>query len=192
MIDTLEGAEIRTFRDAQELEGWIAQHFDLQAGVWLKIAKKSSGIASVTAAEALDVALCYGWIDGKRKSLDEQFFLQRLTPRRPKSLWSQVNVEKVQALIDAGKMQPSGFAAIEAAKADGRWSQAYTSARNLTVPPDLAAALAQNAKASAFFESLNKAGRFAVVFRITTARTARTRASRLEKLVAMLEDGQTP
>jgi uncharacterized protein YdeI (YjbR/CyaY-like superfamily) len=158
--------------------------------VWLKIAKKGSGIASVTAAEAIDVALCYGWIDGQRKSLDATYFLQKLTPRRRRSLWSKINVDKVEALIAAGRMRAPGLAEIQAAKQDGRWERAYASQRTATVPPDLEAALAERPRARAYFESLNKPTRFQVILRVVTARTPRVRAERIEKLTAMLEAGQ--
>ena len=187
----LNGIEIIAFDDAAGWEAWLAERHELQAGVWLKIAKKGSGAASVTNVEALDVALCYGWIDGQRKGFDETWYLQKFTPRRPKSLWSKVNIGKVEVLIAAGRMQAPGFAAIDAARADGRWDAAYESQRNATVPPDLESALEENARAKAFFESLNKTNRYAVIWRLLTAKTPGNRAARLQKMVAMLEAGET-
>jgi len=142
-MEALNGMEIIAFNDAAQWESWLANHNELQAGVWLKIAKKSSGIASVTPMEALDVALCYGWIPGQRKPYDEAYYLQKFTRRRPKSLWSKVNSGKVEALIAAGRMQAPSLAEILAAKADGRWDAAYKSQKKATIPPDLAAALEQ-------------------------------------------------
>lgn len=189
-MQELNGMEIVTFSDAAEWESWLAKHHGLRTGVWQKIAKKGSGIASVTYPEAVDVALCYGWIDGQRKGLDETHFLQKFTPRRPRSLWSKVNVTKAEALIASGRMQAPGHAEVAAAKADGRWDAAYESQRNATVPPDLAAALEQNTQAMAFFESLNKTDRYAVIWRIVTARTPETRAKRLRETTGRLEAGR--
>jgi len=141
-------AVVIAFRDAAEFEAWLDAHVDLRVGVWLKIAKKGSGVASLTDDEAVDVGLCYGWISGQRKSYDETYYLQKYVPRRPRSRWSQVNVAKVEELIAAGRMRPSGLAEVEAAKADGRWAAAYESQRNATVPPDLAAALAARSSAT--------------------------------------------
>ena len=186
----LNGIEIIAFADADAWGAWLAEHRQRQEGVWIRIAKKASGIPSVTHAEAIDVALCWGWIDGQRKGLDDTHFLQKFTPRRKRSLWSKVNIGKVEALIAAGRMQPPGMAEVEAAKADGRWEAAYASQKTAEVPPDLHAALAGNEKARTFFESLNSANRYAVLWRLMTAKTERTRAARLEKLVAMLEAGE--
>jgi len=140
--------------------------------------------------EALDVALCYGWIDGQGKPYDEAYYLQKFTPRRPKSLWSGVNVKKVEALIEAGRMRQPGLKEIEAAKADGRWNLAYESQKNATVPPDFTAALDQTQLAKSFFESLNKTDRYAFIWRITTAKNPEMRRSRIQKFVAMLEEGK--
>ncbi|HSX17520.1 MAG TPA: YdeI/OmpD-associated family protein [Patescibacteria group bacterium] len=175
---------------ASDWETWLAGHCTEPQGAWLKFAKKASGIQSVNYAEAVEAALCYGWIDGQSKSLDEHFYLQRFTPRRPKSIWSKVNVEKVAALTAAGKMKPSGIAAVEAAKADGRWDQAYDSPSNSTVPPDFQAALDKNPTAKKFFATLNKANSYAVLWRIQTAKKPETRQARIEKLIAMLNDEQ--
>jgi uncharacterized protein YdeI (YjbR/CyaY-like superfamily) len=190
-METLNGMEIIAFNDAEQWESWLAAHHELQTGVWMKVAKKGSGIASVTDMEALDVALCYGWITGKRLSYDEAYYLQKYTIRRPRSLWSKVNIAKVEALIAAGRMQAPGLAEINAAKADGRWDAAYESQKNSTVPPDLAAALEQNSRARGTFEGLNRTNRYAVIWRLLTARTAEMRSSRLRSLVAMLERGES-
>jgi uncharacterized protein YdeI (YjbR/CyaY-like superfamily) len=180
-------AEVIAFRDAAEFEAWLTQHLDHRAGVWLKIAKKGSGVASLTDDEAVDVGLCYGWISGQRKALDEVYYLQKYVPRRPRSRWSQVNVRKVSELMAAGRMRPPGLAEVEAAKADGRWDAAYSSQKQATVPPDLAAALAASPVAASAFESLSKTKQYAVILDIVTARTPSTRAAHIHKAVAALE-----
>ncbi|HEX5905898.1 MAG TPA: YdeI/OmpD-associated family protein [Propionibacteriaceae bacterium] len=180
-------AEVIAFRDAAEFEAWLAQHVDHRAGVWLKIAKKGSGIASLTDDEAVDVGLCYGWISGQRKALDEVYYLQKYVPRRPRSRWSQVNVRKVSELMAAGRMRPPGLAEVEAAKANGRWDAAYSSQKQATVPPDLAAALASSPVAASAFESLSKTKQYGVILDIVTARTPSTRAAHIRKAVAALE-----
>lgn len=159
--------------------------------LWLKIAKRGADEPSVTYPEAVEIALCWGWIDGQRKALDEQHFLQRFTPRRARSIWSKVNVDKVEALIAAGRMQAPGHAQIQAAKADGRWSRAYDGARTSTLPDDLLAALQAEPGAKAFFATLNAANRYALLWRIQTAVKAETRARRIAQLVAMLARGET-
>ena len=176
------------FRDAAEFESWLAEHVDHSAGVWLKIAKKGSGIASLTEDEAVDVGLCYGWISGQRKGLDETYYLQKYVPRRPRSRWSQVNVRKVEELMAAGRMRPPGLAEVAAAKADGRWDAAYASQKEATVPPDLADALAASPQAASAFESLNKTERYAVILDIVTARNPETRTTHLRKAIAALEE----
>lgn len=179
----------RHFRDAAAWEAWLSRHAG-SAGMWLKIAKKDSGIVSVSYAEALDVALCHGWIDGLKKSLDAQFFLQRFTPRKPRSLWSKINVDKATRLIEAGRMRPAGMRQVDAAKADGRWQAAYQSASSMEVPPELAALLASNRKAMAFFERLDKTNRYAFCWRVHTAVKPETKQARAEKFVAMLAKGE--
>jgi len=180
---------VRHFRNATAWEKWLAAHA-AAAGLWLKIAKKDSGIASVTYAEALDVALCHGWIDGLKKSLDAQFFLQRFTPRKPKSLWSRVNVAKTEQLIADGRMREGGLRQIDAAKADGRWEAAYHGASKMEVPEELAAALAKNRKARAFFDALDRTNRYSFCWRVQTAVKPETRRARVEKFVAMLARGE--
>ena len=182
--------EVLAFADAAGWEAWLADHHSRPDGVWLRIAKKGSGLASVTVAEALDVALCYGWIDGQRKALDEHHYLQKYTPRRPRSTWSKVNVAKAEALIAAGRMRAPGMAAIEAAKADGRWAAAYGPARTATVPADLAAALERDERARRFYESLGRTDRYLVILRLEVARTPEARAARLRRMVADLAAGR--
>lgn len=186
----LNGAEIIVFDDASQWESWLADHYELPTGVWLKIAKKGSGMASVTLTEALDVALCYGWIDSHRKSCDEAYFLQRYSRRRSRSRWSRVNVDRTEVLVAAGRMREPGLAEISAAQADGRWEAAYESQKNATVPPDLAAALERNEQAKAFFETLDRTNQYAVFFRLMTARTPDSRAVRLQEMIAKLEAGE--
>lgn len=177
------------FRDAAEWERWLEAHAEAP-GLWLKIAKKDSGVASVNYQEALDVALCHGWIDGLKRSLDDKHFLQRFTPRKPRSLWSKINIGKVEQLTVAGRMKPGGLREVERARADGRWDAAYASARTIEVPDDLKAALAKKPKARAFFEQLDKTNRYAVLWRVHTARKPETRTARIEKLVVMLGRGE--
>jgi uncharacterized protein YdeI (YjbR/CyaY-like superfamily) len=182
-----DAAEVIAFRDAAEFETWLIDNVDRSAGVWLKIAKKGSGIASMTGDEAVDIGLCYGWISGQRKSLDERYYLQKYVPRRPKSRWSQVNVRKVEELTAAGRMRPSGLAEVEAAKADGRWDAAYEPQREATVPPDLAAALAASPLAAKAFAALSRTSQYAVILDVVTGRTPRTRATHISKAIAALE-----
>ena len=182
-----DAAETIFFRDAAEFEAWLDDHVDHQPGVWLKIAKKSSGIPSLTDDEAVDSGLCFGWISGQRKGLDETYYLQKYVPRRPRSRWSQVNVRKVGELSAAGRMRPSGLAEVEAARADGRWEAAYESQKEATVPPDLAEALAANPSAGRAFEALGKTEQYAVILDLITARNPRTRAAHLAKAIAALE-----
>jgi uncharacterized protein YdeI (YjbR/CyaY-like superfamily) len=181
--------EVIAFRDAAQFEAWLDAHFDLQVGVWLKIAKKGSGVPSLTSDEAVDVGLCHGWISGQRKSYDEGHYLQKYVPRRPRSRWSKVNVAKIEQLIAAGRMRPSGLAEVNAAKGDGRWAAAYESQRNATVPPDLATTLAANPTAAQAFDALNKTQRYDVILKLITARSAVARAAQLRRAVNTLEGG---
>jgi uncharacterized protein YdeI (YjbR/CyaY-like superfamily) len=184
--ETLDDADILTFADTAQWESWLAGHHGSKADVWVKIAKKSSGKKSVTPAEALDVALCYGWIDSRRKSCDEDHYLQRYSPRRPNGSWSRVNVEKVEALIAAGRMREPGLTAISAAKGDGRWDSAYQSQRTATVPADLAAALAHNEPARNRFELLDRTSRYALFLRLMKAPSPDKRAVQLQRIVESL------
>ncbi|MER5551795.1 YdeI/OmpD-associated family protein [Streptomyces sp. NPDC002793] len=178
------------FERADLLENWLERHHAERTGLWLKIAKKDSGIASVTAAEVVDAVLCHGWIDGQRKSLDQEFYLQRISPRRRGSNWSLVNVGKVEALTAAGRMRESGLAEVRAAQADGRWAAAYPSQREATVPDDLAATLAADRRAGARFEQLTRAERYLVLLQLMTARTPEVRAARLARMTARLAAGE--
>ena len=178
------------FASAAELEEWLEANHVGSDGVWLKIAKKGSGIASVTYAEALEVALCFGWIDSQKRGFDERFFLQRFTPRRPGGKWSQINREKAEALIDAGAMRPAGLAEVEAARADGRWEAAYAGQRAARVPDDLQRELDRNAAAREFFAGLDSANRYAILYRLEDAKRPETRERRLRKFVAMLARGE--
>ncbi|MBK6793566.1 MAG: YdeI/OmpD-associated family protein [Anaerolineales bacterium] len=182
---------ILPFESKKKFAEWLAKNHDKSAGLWLKIAKKATGIPTVTYLEALDVALCYGWIDGQKGSFDEQYFLQKFTPRRPKSIWSKINVEKVAGLIASGEMKPSGLKAVEAAKQDGRWAAAYSSQKNIVVPADFQSALNKNKKAKAFFETLTGSRRYSFLFRIETAKKAETREKRIRQFVEMLANGET-
>jgi len=179
-----------TFESKKKFADWLAKNHDKSAGLWLKIAKKGTGIPSVTITDALDVALCYGWIDGQRNGFDENYYLQKYTPRRPKSIWSKINTAKVERLIASGEMKPSGLKAVEAAKQDGRWAAAYASQKNIEVPSDFQSALDKNKKAKAFFESLTSSKRYSFLFRVTTAKKAETREKRIRKFVEMLERGE--
>jgi uncharacterized protein YdeI (YjbR/CyaY-like superfamily) len=178
------------FEDQDAWAAWLDEHHAGAPGVWLRLAKKNAALRSLPYAEALDVALCYGWIDSQKKSHDESSWLQKFTPRGPKSLWSKINCEKVRALSDAGRMRPAGLRAVEQAQADGRWDAAYDSQRTASVPADLAAALEGNAAAKAFFSALDGANRYAVLFRVQTATTPAARAKRIAALVAMLARGE--
>jgi uncharacterized protein YdeI (YjbR/CyaY-like superfamily) len=180
---------ILPFADANAWEAWLVANATSK-GVWLKIAKKDSGIATVTYAGALDVALCHGWIDGQKLGFDGDYFLQRFTPRRPKGLWSKINIGHAERLIAEGRMRTGGQREIDAAKADGRWDAAYDGARTMEIPPELTAALAKNKKARVFFETLDKTNRYAVCWRVQTAKKPETRANRVEALVAMLARGE--
>ncbi|MEN8651284.1 YdeI/OmpD-associated family protein [Streptomyces sp. 21So2-11] len=181
--------QIIHFEDSARLEAWLADHYGVQCGIWVKIAKKNSGVASVTHPEALDVALCHGWIDGQRKSCDDTYYLQKFTPRRARSLWSKVNIRKAEGLVAAGRMREPGFAEILAAKADGRWDAAYESQRDSTTPPDLAAALERNQAARDSFEQLGKTDKYTVILRLLRARTPGARAAQLQRMITLMEAG---
>ena len=182
--------QIIPFESASIWEQWLLQNHGDERGIWMQLAKKASGIVTVTYDEALDVALCYGWIDGQRKSQDNDFFLQRFTPRRSKSLWSKRNVAKVLNLIEANRMQPAGLAEVEAARQDGRWQAAYDSSKDMVIPEDFLLALQPNEKAAAFFATLNKTNLYAIAWRLHTAKTPETRSRRLGALLEMLENGE--
>src|SRR5579859_270912 len=178
------------FETRQDWEAWLDEHHANTKGVWLKIAKKGTNIPSVTYAEALDSALCYGWIDGQKGSFDEQYWLQKFSPRGPKSGWSQINCDKVTALIAEGRMQPAGMRQVEQAKADGRWDLAYDSQSKITIPEDFQRELDKNQQAQDFFKTLNSVNRYAVLQRIQIAKKPETRAALIEKYINMLSQHQ--
>jgi len=178
------------FATPAELEAWLERHHVESAGIWLKIAKKGAEETSVTYAEALELSLCFGWIDSQKRGLDERHFLQRFTPRRPGGRWSKINREKAEALIVAGRVRPAGMAEIEAAKGDGRWEAAYEGQRTATVPDDLQRELEANPVAAEFFAGLDGANRYAILYRLDEAKKSETRERRLRKFIAMLERGE--
>jgi uncharacterized protein YdeI (YjbR/CyaY-like superfamily) len=177
---------IVSFASREEWRAWLAGEHGTSTGVWLKLAKAGSDNASVSYAEALEVALCYGWIDGQKAGLDSDRWLQRFTPRKPRGRWSRINRDKATALIERGEMEPAGLREVEAAKADGRWDAAYAGQRTATVPEDLQQALDANPAAAEFFATLDSANRYAVLYRVQDAKKPETRARRIEKYVAML------
>jgi len=181
---------ILLFASPAELEAWLDDNHAAAPGVWLKIAKKGSGGESVTYAEALELALCFGWIDSQKRGFDERHFLQRFTPRRPRGKWSRINREKAEGLIAAEAMRPTGLAEVEAAKADGRWEAAYAGQRTAVVPADLQRELDGNEAAREFFATLDSANRYAILYRLEEAKKPETRARRLRKFVGMLERGE--
>lgn len=178
------------FPQQADWQVWLAAHHATSSGLWLRLAKKKAALVSVTYAEAVEVALCYGWIDGQTKTYDSESWIQKFTPRGKKSIWSKINRAKAEALIASGQMQPAGLAAVASAKQDGRWDAAYDSPRNAEVPADLLDALNANPKAQAFFATLNSQNRFAILFRLQTAKKAETRAKRLAQFVEMLARGE--
>jgi uncharacterized protein YdeI (YjbR/CyaY-like superfamily) len=183
---------VLAFHDQAALEEWLDAEHATAPGLYVRLAKKGSGVPSVTYAELVESALCFGWIDGRSQRLDETSYLQRITPRRPRSIWSQKNVAAVEALIAAGRMRPAGLAAVEAAQADGRWDRAYAGPATITVPDDLAAALAAEPAAQQAFDGLDGRNRYAVLHRVATAATPQTRARRVAALVTMLAEGRRP
>jgi len=178
------------FRTAEEWDRWLERHHDEAGGVWLKLARKGSGIESVAYPEVLEVALAHGWIDARRQALDADWYLQRFTPRRPRSRWSKLNRETAEALVAAGRMRARGLREVERAKADGRWDAAYAGQRSAVVPEDLAEALDRDDRAKAFFESLDSRNRYAVLYRIGEAKRPETRARRIARFVEMLARGE--
>lgn len=181
---------IREFASAADFETWLAAEHGASTGIWVRIAKKGSGIASVDYPQALDVALCYGWIDGQKERVDDTYWLQRFSPRTATSRWSQVNRQHVERLIKDEKMRPAGLAEVERAKADGRWDAAYASQKTIEVPDDLRQALDADPEAREFFATLDSRNRFSVLYRIGDAKKPATRAARIVKYVAMLHDHQ--
>lgn len=190
LMDPMSDDPVEFFAKPADFERWLRKHHAKASCVWVKYAKKKSGIASIDWDQAVDVALCYGWIDGQSKSLDETYSLQRFTPRGKLSKWSKLNRERVARLTRMGRMQPAGLAEVERAKSDGRWAAAYDSAATARVPDDLAKALAKSAKAKKFFESLSSANRYSILYRLHAAKKPETRARRLEKFIEMLNKGE--
>jgi uncharacterized protein YdeI (YjbR/CyaY-like superfamily) len=186
-----DGLPILPFESVHALESWLAEHHSTSPGIWLQIAKKGSGIPTVTYVQAVEVALCFGWIDGQKASYDDATFLQRFTPRRSRSKWSQTNVEKVDELRAAGRMRPAGLAQVEAAQADGRWQAAYGGMATMEVPGDLQAALDANPAAAEFFATISRANRYAVLYRVHDAKRPETRARRIATIVDMLAEQRT-
>ena len=185
-----DGLAIVPFASAAAFERWLEHHADSSAGCWLKIAKKASGIESITYDEAVDVALCFGWIDGQKGSYDHDWFLQRFTRRRARSIWSKTNTRRVEALTSAGRMRPAGLAEVEKAKADGRWDAAYGGSREIDVPEDLQAYLDSHPQAAASWASASRADRYAVLFRLHDAKRPETRVRRFEQFTRLLENGE--
>lgn len=185
MKDT-ENYPIIAFASQQDWERWLAENHADAAGIWLKLAKGGSGITTVSYAEALDSALCYGWIDGQKAAFDALYWLQKFTPRRVKSGWSKVNCEKATALINAGRMQPAGLRQVELARADGRWERAYDSQSSISVPEDFQRELDKNEQAKVFFSTLDSANRYAILYRLQTARKPETRSARIHKFIDIL------
>ena len=178
------------FASGAELEAWLEAEHAESEGIWLKIAKKGSGVGSVSYAEAVELGLCFGWIDGQGKRLDDRHYLQRFTPRRPRSKWSRLNRDRAEALVAAGRMRPSGLATVEAARADGRWDAAYEPPSTAEVPPDLERELARDRSAREAFEALDGANRYAIIYRLNEAKRPETRERRLQKFVEMLRRGE--
>jgi len=185
-----DGPLVVSYPTAAEFRKWLARNHGRSDGIWLRIFKKGSGLASVTYAEALDQAICFGWIDGQKKPMDEESWLQRFTPRRPKSGWSKINTQHAERLICSGEMAPAGFKEVEAARADGRWKAAYDSFGQAKVPEDFLKELAANKRAQAFFETLNKTNLYSIAYRLQTAKKPETRERRMRAIIAMLERGE--
>jgi uncharacterized protein YdeI (YjbR/CyaY-like superfamily) len=183
---------VKSFSSQAFFERWLERNHGRQDGIWVKFAKKGTGVKSVTYAEAVRVALSFGWIDGQSKGLDETYYLQRFTPRRARSKWSKINRAAAERMIIAGEMKPSGLAEVERAKADGRWAAAYDSSRTATVPPDLRRELDRRAKAREAFDGLTGSQRYAILYAIQDAKKPETRERRIAKFVARLEAGEKP
>lgn len=191
MPSTLNAANempVMVFKNQEDWATWLDENHAASSGVWLKLAKKASGLESVSYDEAVEVALCYGWIDGQAKRHDASWWLQKFTPRGPRSIWSRINREKAEALIRSGQMKPAGLRAVESARQDGRWHAAYDPPSTATVPDDFQEELDRNAKAKAFFDTLDSRNRYAILHRLQTAKKAETRARRIQQFIRMLEN----
>ena len=191
MAEQVPDLPVMELASVKAWDAWLAKHHASSPGVWLKIAKKGTGVATVTMPEVIETALCWGWIDGLRHQHDDVYFRQRMTPRKRGSRWSRINRDKAEALIAAGRMQPAGHREVEAARADGRWDAAYAGSSTMTVPDDLTRALRRNAAARRAFEQLDSRNRYAILYRIQDAKRAETRARRIEQFVTMLAEGRT-
>jgi uncharacterized protein YdeI (YjbR/CyaY-like superfamily) len=185
-----DNLEVMSFETQQDLEAWLKEHHTDTKGIWLKIAKKEARTPSVSYSEALESAICYGWIDGQKASFDDRYWLQKFTPRTARSIWSKVNCDKATALITEGRMQPAGLRQVERAKSDGRWDKAYDSQSKITIPDDFQRELDNNPKAREFFKTLNSVNRYAILFRIQTAKKPETRSARIQKFIEMLSQHQ--
>ncbi len=181
---------ILTFTTTEEFTSWLAKHHKASSGIWIRLFKIKSGVPTITYAEAVDVALCYGWIDGLKKTYDTESWIQKFTPRRRKSIWSQRNREHIERLTNLGRMEPAGIEEVQAAKSDGRWEQAYQSSSNMTVPADFLNKLAKNKKAETFFKTLNKTNIYSIVWRLQTAKKPETRDKRMKVILEMLKKGE--
>ena len=184
---TQQSLPTKKFASAKAWQTWLSKNYNKSGGIWLMFAKKNADKLTVTYAEALDISLCYGWIDGQKNPFDEQYWLQKFVPRQAKSIWSKRNIEHTERLIKEGKMQPAGLNAIEAAKANGNWEKAYDAQSNMTIPEDFLKALNKNKKALAFFKTLNRTNLFSIAFRLQTAKKEETRLKRITSIISMLE-----
>jgi uncharacterized protein YdeI (YjbR/CyaY-like superfamily) len=191
VVSRRDDLPVKAFASREAWERWLGEQHATSKGVWLKIAKKDTAVGSVSYAEALEVAICYGWIDGQKAACDQDFWLQRFTPRKPTSKWSKINRDTAVELIDKGLMQPAGLREVERAQADGRWDAAYAGQRTASVPDDLQRELDRHAAARAFFATLDSRNRYAILYRIQDAKTPETRQRRIQTFVAMLNEGRT-
>ncbi len=182
------GIPILSFKSQKEFSFWLEKNHDKSDGIWLQLFKKGSGVESITYAEAVEESLCYGWIDSLVNKLDETSYIQKFTPRRPKSIWSKINIGHIERLTKEGRMKESGLQEVERAKADGRWQQAYDSPTNMQVPEDFITEVSKNKKAKEFFNTLNKTNKFAIAFQLHTAKKPETRERRMKKFVEMMEN----
>lgn len=189
-MSTADTLPIIEFKTANAFETWLIKNHEFSTGLWLKLFKKDSGKKTITYAEALDAALCYGWIDAKKQAYDEQAWLQKFSPRKAKSMWSKINTGHVERLISAGRMKPAGLLAVEKAKADGSWAKAYHSPGDSSIPEDFLNDLSKNKQAEAFFKSLNKTNIYSILFRLQTAKKEETREKRKKEIIAMLAKGE--
>lgn len=189
-METFKNLPVILFGNQKELNKWLSENYSQTHGIWIKIAKKNSGKASVTYNEAVEEALSYGWIDGQVNRYNDDYYIQKFTPRGPKSVWSKINVTKVENLIKENRLQPSGLEAVKVAKSNGRWDTAYDSSSTFTIPKDFQAALKENPKAKQIFETLNRANTYAIYWQLETAKRPETRQARIEKFIDMLNKGQ--